>query len=301
MELGHHHNHNEISGKNLLIATVLNLVISVVEIIGGLVSHSLALLSDALHNMGDTLAVFIAYLAHRISKKEYTNKKTFGYKRIEILAALFNAVVLIVIIVFLFIEAAKRMQNPEPVKSSIMLVVAIIGFLANLIAVLLLKRDSRKNINFRAAYLHLLGDTISSVAVVAGALLIHFFNLYWIDPLITIFIGVYLLKETYSVLKQSVDILMQGKPGNLNLDNVKAELENLPEIDNIHHVHAWNLNDSEIHFECHVDLSDDLRVSQTDKIKKKVHDILLNNFNITHVTIQYEFNCCDNKNMIHTL
>jgi cobalt-zinc-cadmium efflux system protein len=299
MEHHQHHHHRNISGRNLLISSVLNFTITVVEIIGGLVSNSLALLSDALHNLGDTFAVFLAYIAYLISKKDRTDKKTFGYKRIEILAALFNAIVLIVITVFLFTEAFKRIRNPEPVRGNIMLAVAVTGLLANLFSVILLRRDSKHNINVRAAYLHLLGDTISSVAVIAGALFIALFGWYWLDPVITFIVGLYVLKETWAVLKQAVGILMQGTPRELNLIEVKQALEGIPEIDNIHHVHAWNLNDNEIHFECHVDLKDDLRVSKTEKIKEKIHEILLNRFNISHVTIQYEFNFCDSKEMIH--
>ncbi len=298
--MDHQHSHTEIKGKNLLISTLLNLIITIVEIIGGLFSHSLALLSDALHNLGDTSAVFIAYVAHRISKKEYSNKKTFGYKRIEILAALFNTTLLIVIIIFLFIEAIKRLQHPEPIKSNIMLIVAVIGLLANLAAVFILKQDSKKNMNVKAAYLHLLGDTISSVAVIAGAIFIYFLKIYWLDAVITMLVGIYLFIETFSVLRNAIDILMQAKPRDLDLESVKRELEGLSGVDNIHHVHAWNLNDNEIHFECHIDLTDDYRISQTEKIKDKIHAILLNKFNITHVTVQYEFNCCDNKEMIHS-
>ena len=301
----HHHRHqrehpeNHDAGKNLLFSTLLNFIVSVAEIIGGLVSNSLALISDALHNLGDTSALFIAYLAHSVSKKEYTDKKTFGYKRIEILAALFNAIVLAVIIVYLFVEAFQRLRNPEPVKSLIMLIVALIGFLANLISVLLLKKHSGKNINIRAAYLHLVGDTISSVVVIATALLIYYFDLYWIDPLVTFLLGVYLLKETYLILKETLDILMQATPQGLDLTEVKKSLESIPEIDNIHHVHAWNLDDQDIHFECHIDLKADIRISETEKVKISIHEVLKNKFNISHVTIQYEYNCCDDKNMIH--
>lgn len=301
----HHHSHqrehpeNHDAGKNLLFSTLLNFIVSVAEIIGGLVSNSLALISDALHNLGDTSALFIAYLAHIVSKKEYTDKKTFGYKRIEILAALFNAIVLAVIIVYLFVEAFQRLRNPEPVKSLIMLIVALIGFLANLISVLLLKRHSGKNINIRAAYLHLVGDTISSVVVIATALLIYYFDLYWIDPLVTFLLGIYLLKETYLILKEALDILMQATPQGLDLTEVKKSLESIPEIDNIHHVHAWNLDDQDIHFECHIDLKSDIRISEAEKVKTSILEVLKNKFNISHVTIQYEYNCCDDKNMIH--
>ena len=301
-----HHNigsnsKNGLSTGRLLVATLLNLSITIVEILGGLISNSLALISDALHNLGDTFAVFIAYIAHLISKRDYTDKKTFGYKRIEIIEALFNTVILIVIIVYLFWEAIKRINDPEPVKGLIMLVVALIGLLANLYSVLLLKKESGKNINIKAAYLHLLGDTFSSVAVIIGAAVIYFFQIYWIDPLITILIGLYLLRGAYLILKRAVDILMQGAPEDLDLNEVKITVEQLPEVDNIHHIHAWNLNDREIHFECHIDLVRDLKVSEAGEIINKIHDILMNKFHVNHVTIQCEFNSCDNKNMIHEM
>jgi cobalt-zinc-cadmium efflux system protein len=305
MSHAHHHNHQghsekDHTEKNLLISTLLNLTISIVEIAGGIFSNSLALISDALHNLGDTSALFIAYLANLISKKKYNPRKTFGYKRIEIIAALFNAIVLTVIIVYLFIEAVQRINNPEPIKGLIMFVVAVIGFLANLVSVLLLRKNAGDNINIRAAYLHLIGDTISSIIVIFTAVLIYFFDLFWIDPLVTFILGLYLLRETFLILKEALNILMQSTPHGLNLSDVKEALELIPEIDNIHHVHAWNLNDQEIQFECHIDLKSDLRLSETEAIKFLVQDVLLNKFNISHVTIQYEYNCCADKNMIHT-
>jgi len=305
MSHAHHHKHQghsekDHTEKNLLISTLLNLTISIAEIAGGIFSNSLALISDALHNLGDTSALFIAYLANLISKKKYNPRKTFGYKRIEIIAALFNAVVLTVIIVYLFFEAVQRINNPEPIKGLIMFVIAVIGFLANLVSVLLLRKNAGDNINIRAAYLHLIGDTISSIIVIFSAVLIYFFDLFWIDPLVTFILGLYLLRETFLIVKEALDILMQSTPSGLDLSEVKAALESIPEIDNIHHVHAWNLNDQDIQFECHIDLKSDLRLSETEVIKLVVQDILLNKFNINHVTIQYEYNCCSDKNMIHT-
>lgn len=301
----HHHNHQVHSGeshaeKNLLISTLLNLSVSIAEIIGGLLSNSLALISDALHNLGDTSALFIAYIAGNISKKTSTPKKTFGYKRIEILAALFNAIILVAIVVYLFAEAFRRFNHPEPIKGLIMLIVAVVGFAANFISIVLLKKHSTANINIRAAYIHLLGDTISSILVILSAILIYFFNLFWIDPLVTVLLGLYLLKETFLILRESVDILMQATPPGLDLIQVKEKLESIPGIDNIHHVHAWNLNDQEIHFECHVDLKSDFRISETEDIQVAIREILMNNFGIRHVTVQYEYNCCEDKNMIHT-
>ena len=300
-----HHNHEHNLDKNgternLLFSVLLNLLVTIVEALGGLYSNSLALLSDALHNMGDTSAIFIAYLANQISKKDHNDKKTFGYKRIEILAALFNAIILVVIIIYLFTEAWQRLRNPEPIRGMIMLAVAIVGLLANLFSVLLLKKHSVQSINIRAAYLHLIGDTLSSFVVIITAIIIYFFNIYWIDPLVTFLLGIYLLYETFRIVRTAVDILMQATPHGLDLNLVKQSLEAIPTIDNIHHLHAWNLSDKEIHFECHVDLKSDVRISETEKIKETIHEILENKFHINHVTIQYEYNCCEDKNMIHT-
>jgi cobalt-zinc-cadmium efflux system protein len=300
----HPHHHHNIAGtkgsqKNLLLSAILNLGITIAEIIGGLVSNSLALLSDALHNLGDTSAVVIAYFANLISKKDYSNKKTFGYKRIEILAALFNAIILIVIVIYLFIEAFHRLKSPEPIKGPVMFAVALIGFAGNLVSVVLLKKDSAKNINIRAAYLHLLGDTLSSIVVIISAILIYLFRLYWIDPLVTMALGIYLLKETYEIVRQAVSILMQETPEGIDLMVIKNEIERLPGIDNIHHVHAWNLNDREIHFECHVDLKEDIKVSETEVVNERIRSLLLEKYGIAHVTIQHEYNCCEDKNMIH--
>jgi cobalt-zinc-cadmium efflux system protein len=295
---GHDHSH-DIKEKNLLMVSLLNLIITIVEVIGGLVSNSLALLSDAFHNLGDTFAVVLAYIANKIGKKSATEKRTFGYKRIEILAALLNAVILIVITVFLFIEAYHRILSPEPVKGMIMFVVAVVGLIANLAAVVLLKDDSDHNLNVRAAYLHLLGDTISSVAVIIGAVLIYFFHIYWIDPLVTFLVGIYILKEAFVVLREAVDILMQSTPPSIDIHEVVEAIEKISEINNIHHVHSWKLDDQQIHFECHADLDNDLPLSQADKIRLEIEELLLNKFGISHVTIQFEYNCCSEKNMIH--
>ena len=295
----HGHHHHDLSEKNLLWATVMNFIITIAEVIGGIASNSLALLSDAIHNLGDTVAILIAYIANRVSKISANEHKTFGYKRVEILAALFNAVALIVITVFLFREAWLRFNNPEPVKGIIMFVVAVIGLLANVVSVFLLRKDSDKNINIRAAYLHLLGDAISSVAVIIGSLLMIFFGVFWVDPLITVAVGLYILKEAYSVMRETVDILMQATPKSMNLPQIKEALELVEGIDNIHHVHIWKLSDDQVHFECHADVSTDLRITETEPILYKIGNLLENKFGISHVTIQFEHYCCEEKNLIH--
>jgi len=293
------YSNGSISEKKLLITVVLNFVITIAELIGGLISNSLALLSDALHNLGDSVAVFIAYLAHRISKKDPNERKTFGYKRIEILAAFINSTFLAAICIFLVYEAINRIRDPQQIDGLVMLIVAIIGFLANIFAVFLLKSDSAKNINVRAAYLHLLGDTLSSAMVIAGGILIYFFNISWLDPVITILISLYIIKESYTLIKDSVNILMQSVPDELDLGSIKKDIELFPEVMNVHHIHAWNLNEQEVHFEGHIDLNKDLQVSQTDIIRKKIESLLAEKYHISHSTLQIEFGCCDDTGMIH--
>lgn len=296
---GHHHSTSGISEKNLLAAVVLNFTITIAEIIGGILSNSLALLSDAIHNLGDGFAVLLAYIAHRVSKRESNQRKTFGYKRIEILAAFVNSIVLAAICIFLIWEAIERFQNPAPIKGLIMFSVASVGLLANLIAVVLLQSDSKKNINIRAAYLHLIGDTLSSIVVIIGGILIWKFEIYWIDPLITVLISLYILKETYLLLKDSFNILMQSSPKELNLDKIKLEVEKLEGVKNIHHVHAWSLNDQQVHFEGHIDLEEDMTVSKTDALKNRVRTLLHNKFNIDHTTLEVEFGCCHDDDLIN--
>lgn len=297
----HTHNHRHaVNENNLLTATFLNLVITVVEIAGGLLSGSLALLSDALHNLSDTFATFIAYLAILIGKREANQKKTFGYKRLEILAALINAVILIVISVFLMREAWHRLNDPEPINSMIMLVVGMVGLLANIYAVLILRKDAGKSINVKAAYIHLIGDSLSSVVVILGSVAIRIFKIDWIDPVITVLISIYIIRSGFVILKQSVNILMQSSPDHLDLSLIKSRIEQEPDVLNMHHIHSWMLTDSEIHLEAHVELKKDLKISQVGPIQKRIERSLIKDFGITHITLQFEFGTKHSPSMIHS-
>lgn len=297
----HHHHDQQGQNRSLLLATLLNVLITVVEIIGGILSNSLALLSDAIHNFSDTLAILLAYVAGKVSKRKSNKRKTFGYKRIEILAAFFNALVLIGISVFLVYEAIIRFSDPEPIKGMLMLVVATAGLIFNLLSVLILRKHSGSSLNIRSAYLHLLGDTLSSFAVIIGGVLIYFFEIYWIDPAITILISIYIIKETWYVFRDSSNILMQATPEGLEIEEIIDELEKIDGIRNIHHIHLWSLSDKEFHFECHADLDEDLRLSDTSPIKTRMEDILRNKYKIGHLTVQFEYDTCDDKKIIHQL
>jgi cobalt-zinc-cadmium efflux system protein len=298
MATRHSHHGHQASGKNLLITVILNLVITLTEFLGGIFSNSLALISDALHNLGDTFSIVISYIALRTGRRKSNAQKTFGYKRIEILAALFNTTLLIGISLFLFFEAYHRLKDPVPIKSGVMFWVALVGLMANLFSILLLKRDSKSNLNVRSAYLHLMGDTLSSVAVILGSILIRYFEVYWIDPLLTFLIGIFIIRETWSIWKETIEILMEASPGEMDIGEIRTELEKHPRVSNIHHIHAWSLTDSEIHFQCHVDILENLPIREIDKVRMELEKVLTEKFGISHVTIQVEFDTCDDKGSI---
>jgi cobalt-zinc-cadmium efflux system protein len=296
----HNHTHAEnVRGKKLLWVTLLNFSISLVQVAGGIISNSLSLISDAIHNLGDTSAIFIAFLAGKHADKKPDARKTFGYKRTEILAALFNAVVLIAICFFLFVEAYERFRNPQTIKGGIMLSVAVFGLIANLISVLVLQKEKSYNLNIRAAYLHLLGDTLSSVAVIAGGIAILVWQIYWLDPLVTVAVGVYIIYHTWDVVRQTVDILMQATPRHIDIQEIKQSVEALPQVENIHHLHIWQMDDEHIHLEAHLNISQDLSLSKAQTVRHDVETLLKDKFGISHITLQIEYKGCkDNDDLI---
>lgn len=284
------HHHHPVNEKNLLVATFLNLVITLVQVAGSILSGSIALLSDALHNLSDTFATFIAYMATLIGRRDANPKKTFGYKRIEILAALLNALILLVMSVFLILEAYKRLYEEREINSMIMIIVAMIGLLANIYSAAILKKDAHKNINVRAAYVHLIGDALTSLLVVLGGILIRFWEIYWIDVVITFLISIYIVREAFVILKQALNILMQSSPEHIDILEIQKKAESFPEVKNMHHIHTWMLTDQQVHLEAHVELLADLKLSEVDKIRLELERMLNRKFLIRHITLQFEFN-----------
>ena len=293
--MAHQHDPNEVSNSRLVITILLNVIITIAQIIGGIISGSLALISDAIHNLSDSLSVILAWLAQFLGQKPRTIKSTFGYKRAEILAAFINSLALIGISIYLVFEAVDRLIHPKSVDANWMFWLGLLGLVANGISVLILKQEKNKSINIKAAYLHLLGDALTSIAVIIGAVLIWAFQIYWADSVVTILISVYLFVHTLKLLKESVTILMQMAPSELKIPKIEDRLMQIEELKNIHHIHIWNLTDKVIHFESHITLEDDIRVSGTEMIYNKVRKILHDEFEIEHVTIQFEFGRTDEK------
>lgn len=294
----HHHHHHERSGKNLLISILLNIVITLAQVIGGVISGSLALLSDALHNFSDVLSLIISYLANRFTNKRASSKRTFGYKRAEIMAAFVNSATLLVIAVILIKEAVERFFQPEPITPGLVIWLSALGIAANGFSVLLIKKDAGSNMNMKSAYLHLLTDMMASVAVLIGGVLMYFYQLFWIDPVLTIAIGLYLIYMGYDLLKSSTKVLMLFTPDQIEVDGMVREISRNPAIKNMHHVHLWQLNEHEIHLEAHVDFHENISIREFDCILKDIEELVYHSYGITHVSIQPEFGKCHSHQVI---
>ena len=298
--MGHsyNHTHQEVKGKNLLISIVLNIVITASQIVGGIISGSLALLSDALHNFSDVVSLLVSYLANLLAKKEASIKKTFGYKRAEILAAFINAATLMIVAIVLIIEAIKRFNNPEEIESNLVIWLSIIAILGNGLSVLLLKKDSKTNMNMKSAYLHLLTDMMASVAVLIGGLLMKYYQVFWVDSVLTLAIAIYLIWVGYDLLKNSFKVLMLFTPDTIQIKDIIFEIQKIEVVKNIHHIHLWQLNEQEIHFEAHIDFNSDIKLSEFDGILNSIEIVLFDKFEINHVNIQPEFGKSDAKEVI---
>ena len=294
----HSHSPGDLKSRNLLISILLNIIITVAQVIGGLVSGSLALLSDALHNFSDVLSLIISYVANILSRKKASTNKTFGYKRAEIIAAFVNASTLIIVAVLLIIEAIKRFQNPEEIESNLVIWLSLLGIIANGFSVLLLKKDADKNMNMKSAYLHLLTDMLASVAVLIGGLLMKFYEIYWIDSLLTFGIALYLIYVGYDLLIESIRVLMLFTPTDMSLKEIAQKVNKIKSVKNIHHIHIWQLNEDEIHLEAHIDFENDIKLSEFDTILDEIEELLMNQYNINHVNIQPEYRKCDEKDII---
>ncbi|RKR14822.1 cobalt-zinc-cadmium efflux system protein [Maribacter vaceletii] len=294
----HNHSHPDLKGRNLIFSIFLNIVITVAQVIGGIISGSLSLLSDALHNFSDVLSLIISYIANRLSKKNASTNKTFGYKRAEIIAAFVNAGALIVVAIILIKEAIERFMHPQDVESSLVIWLSLLGIVANGLSVFLLKKDADSNMNMRSAYLHLLTDMLASFAVLIGGLLMAYFQMYWVDPLLTLAIALYLIYMGYDLLIDSTKVLMLFTPDTIKVKEIVAIINKIPSVKNVHHVHIWQLNEDEVHLEAHIDFNTDIKLSEFDIILEQIEEELYQNYGINHVNIQPEFGKCDSKNVI---
>ncbi len=286
---GHHHFDRQREGnqKGLLIALCITAGIMILEFIGGLVTNSLALLSDSGHMLSDTSSLALSLVAIWFANRAASSEKTYGYYRFEVLAALFNGVTLFVIAGFIIYEAYERVLHPQTVASGMMMVIAAIGLGANLLSAwsLLRQGDVKDNVNLRSAYLHVLGDALGSVGALIAGLLMLLFNWYIADPIISVVVALLILKSAWGVLTHSVHILMEGSPAHVDTNEIKGLLKEIDGVKDVHDIHVWTITSGLHSFSCHLQVSDD---QDCQAILQKALNLVKEQCGIEHSTIQVE-------------
>ena len=279
--------------RPLKIALLIVVVIMVAEVIGGLLSNSLALLGDAGHMLVDALALGLALFAMTIARRPATPSKTYGYHRVEIMAALANGTTLVLLALWIFYESYQRFLDPPLVQTPLMLLVATIGLIANLIGIWLLRKASHGQLNIKAAFWHIVGDTISSVGVIAAGIVISVTGWYIADPIIAVFIGVIILWGAVRIVRESTDILLEAVPRNIQVDKVIKIIKHIPGVEEVHDMHIWTITSGIHALSAHL-LIEDQMVSRSAEIVATVNQDLTQHFNITHTTLQLECEKCEN-------
>lgn len=297
----HRHRHGEISRKEsvamgkrgLIAALLITLSIMVAEIIGGLMSNSLALISDAGHMFTDTMAIALSLFALIFAERPATPEKTYGFFRAEILVALFNAVTLVIVAGAIIFKSYQRIISPQAVESTLMLIIAAIGLTANIIGALFLSKVRHHNMNVRSAYLHIIGDMLSSVGVIVAAAIIWFTGWTVIDALISIAIAFIILRGAISLMMESISVLMESTPRDIDIAQIKGAITAVEGVKEVHELHVWTIASGFHALSCHV-LIDDILTSHSDEILRQLKEVLNHKFSIEHTTIQFECaNCSD--------
>lgn len=294
---GHEHAHDlrqqSMGGKrDLLIALSITLLMMIAEVIGGLISNSLALLSDAGHMLTDNLALLLSFFAMKFATMPATEKRTFGFYRLEILAALINGIILVVISLYIIYQAYLRMINPQRVEGMLMLIVAVIGLVANIIGAVVLMKHSHSNLNIRGAYLHIVGDAFSSVGVVVGGVIILYTGWYLIDPILSILISFVIIYGAWALVKESVSILLESVPSHIDIETVATAIGKVRGVREAYHIHVWTITSGVHAMSAHV-LIDDQLVSRSRDLIEDIRTLLAKKFKILHSTIQLECERCD--------
>jgi cobalt-zinc-cadmium efflux system protein len=295
--MGHAHGHGpETTGRRLILSIIVTAAFVIGEAIAGYFAHSLALLSDAGHNFSDALALVFSWYGIWMARKPSTAKRTFGHHRVGILTALVNSVSLVVIALLIFWEAVSRLRHPEPVHSTPMIIVALVAVLVNTLISLWLRKAARKDLNVRSAYLHMLGDAVSAAGVVAAGVVVAFTGASIADPLVSILIGLLILWSSWSILKESVNVLLEAIPEGLNMEAVERAISGVAGVEAVHDLHVWTVGSGIVACSCHITVEEQ-SVRSGQNVLRAVAEELEHDFGITHTTIQVEAEGCEENDM----
>ncbi len=293
-----HHHHESDSDRSLLVAVGINVLLTLAQAIGGIVSGSLSLVADALHNLSDAASLGIALFARTISRKPADEFKTFGYQRAEVIAALINLTLLITVSLYLIYEAIWRIVEPQAIAGWIIVLVAGIALIVDIITALITYKMSRSNINMQAAFLHNLSDSLASTGVILAGTLILLYDLYWVDTLVTFLIAGFVLWQGLALLPKTIHLLMEGTPEDLSLEDIKLSAKGIRDVKNVHHIHIWHLDERRIALEAHV-VTTVNELKEIEAVKNNFKQLLKDKFDITHSTLEFEHhidaNCDENE------
>ena len=289
----HHHDHHDVENmgdRRLGFAIAINMLLTVAQVIGGIVSGSLSLIADALHNFGDASSLLIAFAARKIGRLPADQFKTFGYKRAEIIAALINFITLAIVGLYLIYEAVWRVFDPQIITGWTVIIVASVALLIDIATAILTYTMSKDSVNIRAAFIHNVSDALASVGVIIVGTLILLYQWYWTDTLVTLIIAGYVLYQAATMLPEIIHILMEGAPEDISIDEVIQVMESIEGVSNVHHVHLWRLDEHRNALESHVVICD---FNETENIKRLLKSQIEQKFFITHSTLEFEVEHCE--------
>lgn len=293
----HNHSHSHVDDitqqttKRLTLSLILTAAFVVVEVIAGIFGNSLALLTDAAHNFTDVIALGLSWYALRLAAKPAHAGKTFGYHRVGILVALINSTTLILIAFGIFFEAYKRFMSPPEVDSTLLIGVGAVAFIINLVTALMVKEGSENDLNLRSAFLHLMGDVMSTLGAVIAGIIIAFTKWNWLDPLVSVLIGVFIVYSAWGILKQTIHILLESTPENIDMTEMVTDFRKLDGVRDIHDLHVWSISENLRMLSAHV-VVDNVSIGEGVNIQQNINELLAHNYNIQHATLQMECECC---------
>lgn len=289
-------NYEKENRKQIKFGIILNGSFTIIEFIVGVISNSLALMSDALHDLTDTFALLLSFFASKKAEEKPTETKTWGYQRATILAAFVNGIFLVVLTLFIFYRAYTRILNPEPVKGLLVLGLAIFGILFNGAIVVKMWKSKDRDLNIKSIFWHISEDALGWIGVLIAGIVITFTNFYVIDSIVSIAIGVIVLMGAWGIIKEATNILLEGVPKGISIEKVKKELKNIKPVKDVHDIHVWCTSSNYYILSAHIEVPEDMRICETNKIISKIEKTLKKKFNITHTTLAFESKKCEYKN-----
>jgi cobalt-zinc-cadmium efflux system protein len=279
------------TGRRMALSLAITLIFVFVEIAAGVFSNSLALLTDAAHNFTDVLALALSWWALRLTSQPASHKKTYGYHRAGILAALVNSTTLVIIALGIFYEAYHRFIDPPEVQADILIGVGVVAVIINVVTALLVRRGAESDLNVRAAFLHLMGDVFSTIGAVIAGVIIRFTDWNWLDPLASVLIGLLILWSAWSILREAIDILMESTPTDIDMDAMIRDITSVDGVYGVHDLHVWSITRSMRTLSAHL-VTDNLPIGEGASIQTKVNEVLFHKYNVSHATLQLECDDC---------